>query len=74
ARLPARPEEPPSALGVVLGPFLGAAEWLFLPARLRPSGGHGLSVAERLATLARRPLVLLLALAIFIGLIVLAVR
>lgn len=66
--------EPQSPLDRALGPVLGVFERLFLPALLRPTPGHEPPAAERVTALLRRPLVLLLLIAL-LGLgIFLAVR
>jgi len=56
------------------GSVLAALERVFMPARLRPLAGHEPPAIERLAALARRPIVLLALLALLSGLIFLVFR
>jgi serine/threonine protein kinase len=72
---PARPRpEPPAEEKVpeshgVVGSFLAALEWIFLPLHLRPPVGHEPPTTERILALLRRPLVLFTIL-VLLGLVI----
>jgi serine/threonine protein kinase len=57
----------------VLNPILTGLERVFLPPDLRPPAGQEPAVSERVATLLRRPL-LLLALVVLVGLLIFLIR
>ena len=69
---PQEPEEK-GAGHAVLHPILKGLERVFLPAHLRPPAGQEPAVADRVAALLRRPL-LLLTLVVLVGLLIFLVR
>ena len=74
AEIPAPPEpEEKSAVHALLHPLFSVLERIFLPPHLRPPAGQEPAVAERVAALLRRPL-LLLTLLILIAVVIFLVR